>query len=296
MIGVQLARGRAISDLLGAYSIVGEGGYDVDQALRFWLWHVEELALYVGIVPIVALVVLLARAGKLPARLDEHLAATIALVVTSTLVVATFASRFAPDRIQDRYLFFLTPLLVVALLAWVELGAPRSRLALGVGALVAIGLVVAFPYVRFIGEPAKSDTLGLLPLWSVNEHLLGDSYRLTVLVGAALLVGLMVLVPARLAVAVPVAAARALRRALAARLVRAAGRASLGRGSALPGDPRRRPRLDRRRGTGGRGGRRSLDRTRRSLHREPERVLQPAGRETSTTRRRPPPAVSARPL
>ena len=204
VIGVQVARGRAISDLLGAYSIVGEGGYDIDQALRFWLWHVEELALYVGIVPVVALVVLLARAGKLPARLDEHLAATIALVVTSTLVVATFASRFAPDRIQDRYLFFLTPLLVVALLAWVELGAPRSRLALGVGALVAIGLVVAFPYVRFIGEPAKSDTLGLLPLWSVNEHLLGDSYRLTVLVAAALLVGLMVLVPARLAVAVPV--------------------------------------------------------------------------------------------
>jgi 4-amino-4-deoxy-L-arabinose transferase-like glycosyltransferase len=203
VVGAQLLRGRSLSDLLGAYSIVGEGGYDVDHALRFWLWHVEELTLYVGIVPVVALVVLLARSGRLPARLQEHVAATVALVATSTLVVATFASRFAPDRIQDRYLFFLAPLLVVALLAWVELGAPRPRIALAVGAVAAIGLVVAFPYVRFIGEPAKSDTFGLLPLWTANEHLLGDSYRLTVLAGAVLLVALMAFVPARLAVAVP---------------------------------------------------------------------------------------------
>jgi 4-amino-4-deoxy-L-arabinose transferase-like glycosyltransferase len=205
VLGVQLARGRSLSDLLGAYSVVVEGDYDVDLALRFWLWHVEELALYLGVVPVVALVVLLARGGRLPARLQEHLAATVALVVTSTLVVATFASRFAPDRIQDRYLFFLTPLLVVALLAWVELGAPRPRVALAVGAVAVTALVVAFPYVRFIGEPAKSDTFGVLPLWSANEHLLGDSYRLTVLAGTILLVALMAFVPARLAVAVPLA-------------------------------------------------------------------------------------------
>jgi 4-amino-4-deoxy-L-arabinose transferase-like glycosyltransferase len=202
-IGVQALRGRSLADLLGAYSVVGESGYDVDQALRFWLWHVEELTLYLGIVPVVALVLLLARAGRLPPRLQEHLAATVALAATSILVVATFASRFAPDRVQDRYLFFLTPLFVVALLAWAELGAPRPRIVLAAAAAAAIVLVAAFPYVRFIGEPAKSDTFGLLPLWSANEHLLGDSYRLTVLVGAVLLVGLMAFVPARLAVAVP---------------------------------------------------------------------------------------------
>ena len=49
---VQAARGQSLADLLGAYSIVGEGGYDAGHVLRFWLWHVEELDLYVGIVPV----------------------------------------------------------------------------------------------------------------------------------------------------------------------------------------------------------------------------------------------------
>ena len=200
----QVARGHSLSGLLGAYSVVGEGGYDVGSVLRFWLWHVEELALYVAVVPVVALVVLLWRASTLPARVQEHLAATVAMVATSTLVVAAFASRFAPDRVQDRYLFFLAPLLVAVLAAWVELGAPRPRVPFVVGSAVALGLVVAFPYVRFIGEPAKSDTFGLIPLWTVNEHLVGGSYRATVLLAALALVALLALVPAGRAILVPV--------------------------------------------------------------------------------------------
>ena len=151
----QLLRGGSISDLLGAYSVVGEGGYDVGQVLRFWLWHVEVVTLYVCVIPVVALVVLLFQARRLAPALQAHLAATLAIVATSTLVVAAFASRFASDRVQDRYLFFLAPLLAIVLLAWVELGAPRPVLALGVGAVLAVGLVTAFPYHRFVGEPAK---------------------------------------------------------------------------------------------------------------------------------------------
>jgi hypothetical protein len=200
----QIARGRSLSGLLGAYSVVGEGSYDLGNVLRFWLWHVEELTLYVAVVPVVALVALLWRASTLPARVQEHLAATVAMIATSTLVVAAFASRFAADRVQDRYLFFLAPLLVAVLAAWVELGAPRPLVPLAVGSAVALGLVVAFPYVRFIGEPAKSDTFGLVPLWTVNEHLVAGSYRATVLVVALALVALLALVPARWAILVPV--------------------------------------------------------------------------------------------
>jgi hypothetical protein len=199
----QLARGGSISDLLGAYSVVGEGGYDLGQVLRFWLWHIEVVTLYVCVIPVVALVVLLFQARRLPPALQAHLAATLALVATSTLVVAAFASRFASDRVQDRYLFFLAPLLVIVLLAWVELGAPRPVLALGVGAVLAVGLVTAFPYHRFVGEPAKSDTLSLIPLWTVNQYLVGNSYRLTVLLCALAFLALLVLVPARRAIAVP---------------------------------------------------------------------------------------------
>jgi len=203
VLGGQLLRGGSLSDLLGAYSVVGEGGYDAGQVLRFWLWHVEVVTLYVCVVPVVALVVLLWRARRLPPAVQEHVAATIALVATSTLVVAAFASRFASDRVQDRYLFFLAPLLVIVLLAWVELGAPRPVVPLAAGSAIAVGLVTAFPYVRFVGEPTKSDTFSLIPLWTANEHLLAGSYRITVLAVALALVGLLAFVPARNAVAVP---------------------------------------------------------------------------------------------
>ncbi len=204
LVVLQAARGRSLSDLLGAYSIVGEGGYDTGQVLRFWLWHVEELDLYVGIVPFAALVLALLVGRGLPDRLQEHVATTTALVTWSTLAVGAFASRFASDRIQDRYLFFLAPLLVVVLLAWVELGAPRPRVPTLAAAAIALGLVLVFPYVRFIGEPARSDSLGLIPLWTINEHLVAGRYWATVAVAGIAVLALYVLVPARYAVAVPI--------------------------------------------------------------------------------------------
>lgn len=205
VVAVQAARGQSPADLLGAYSIVGEGGYDTGSVLRFWLWHVEELTLYAGVVPLAALLVLVALGRNQPQRLQEHLAATVALLIWSSLAVAMFASRFASDRIQDRYLFFLVPLLVVALIAWVEVGAPRPRVATAAAALVALALPLLFPYTRFIGEPAKSDTLGLLPLWTINEHLVLGDYWVTAALAGAALVAVFLLVPRRAAVAVPLA-------------------------------------------------------------------------------------------
>ena len=146
VLGGQLARGRSLSDLLGAYSVVGEGGYDVGEVMRFWLWHIEELTLYVAVDPCRADRRRRSSGPQPGARAPRALAATLALVATTTLVVAAFASRFASDRVQDRYLFFLAPLLVIVLLGWVELGAPRPVLALVVGRSLAVGLVTAFPY------------------------------------------------------------------------------------------------------------------------------------------------------
>ena len=205
VVGGQAVRGRSPSDLLGAYSIVGDGGYDVRAIARMWLWNVEELDLYSGILPFAALFLLLALSRAMPPRVRELLAVTVSLVVWSTLAVATFASRFASERVQDRYLFFLIPLLVVTLLAWVEVGAPRPRVAATVSAAAALALALLFPFVKFIGEPARSDTLGLLQLWSINEHLVLDRYWVTVGVVGIALVALFLFVPARAAIAVPLA-------------------------------------------------------------------------------------------
>jgi hypothetical protein len=203
VVALQQARGEPLRELLGAYAVVGEGGYDAGAVARFWLWHFEELTLYVGVVPVAVLLLLLGLVRALPAPLQEHLAVTFASVVWGTLVVGAFASRFASDRIQDRYLFYLAPLLLVAVLGWIAVGAPRPPVLAAAAASIALALPLVFPYTRFIGEPAKSDTLGLIPLWTHNDRLPFGSYWATVaLVGTALL-ALFFLVPARAAIAVP---------------------------------------------------------------------------------------------
>jgi len=203
LVALQALRGQSLSELLGAYAVVGEGGYDAGDVMRFWLWHVEELTLYACVVPMVVLAILLSRVRRLPDALQEHLAATVALGFWSTLVVGAFASRFASDRIQDRYLFFLVPLLMVALVAWGELGAPRPPAITASAAAGALVLTAVFPYARFIGEPAKSDSLGLIPLWTANEYLVAGSYWATAVLSGAVVLAVSLALVRRHAILVP---------------------------------------------------------------------------------------------
>ncbi len=204
VLAAQVARGRSISGLLGAYGVVGDRSYEIGAVLRYWLWHAEEMTLYLGVVPVAATLVLLAQARKLPVRLQEHLAVTVSFSIWTTLVVAAFASEFA-DRVQERNTFAIAPLFLVALVAWVAVGSPRPWPAVAVATALAIVLVVAFPYTRFIDEPAKSDTLAILPIWSAFGHLLLDSIWFSVLLGALALATVFLLVPARWGVIVPLA-------------------------------------------------------------------------------------------
>ena len=61
--------------------------------------------------------------------MQAFVAAAVPLAVSFTVVVAAFATHFASDRIHERNLFQLTPLLFIGLLVWVrgnEGGAPRN--------------------------------------------------------------------------------------------------------------------------------------------------------------------------
>ena len=167
---VQLASRQ---ELLGAYSPVGERTYDVGEALRYLWWHVAELSLYVLVIPLAATIVLVARARSLDARLQAFLAATVSLTVCIVPVVATFASEFS-DRIEERNMFYVAPLFCIALLAWVERGAPRPRLLAAAAAVVSALLVVAIPFERFLTTSAITDTLMLLPFWSLQDRIGAD--------------------------------------------------------------------------------------------------------------------------
>lgn len=100
-------------------------------------------------------------------------------------------------------MFYVAPLLCIALLAWIERGAPRPRVLAGAAAAVSALLVVAVPFDRFLTTSAVTDTLMLLPLWSLQDHI-GESWIAVAALAAALaLAAVFLFVPRRYALTLP---------------------------------------------------------------------------------------------
>ncbi len=202
LLVAQVARGRSLPDLLGAYSVVGESDYELGEVLRYALYHVAELDLYLGVVPVAATIVLVARSRSLDRPLQALLATALAVTFWLVLVVSAFASVFA-QRIQERNLFVVVPLFLILLLAWVDRGAPRPRVVALVAAAASAALVLLIPFERFIDTSALSDTLMLLPWWSVQDHVGLEWVAELAFVLAVALAALFVLLPTRYALALP---------------------------------------------------------------------------------------------
>jgi hypothetical protein len=193
-------RGRSV---LGAYQVTTSGEYTAGTSFRWLLYHVGELSLYVGVVPLAAFVLL---AWLRPPELRAFLAATLPVTVLLVVEVAVFAS-VQVQRIEERNLFYVAPLLVIALLAWIELGCPRPPAA-SVAALSAAGLVGAVPYAGLINGNAAADTLAFLPLWTLQDTVITlDEVAAVAVLGAIVLAAAFLLVPRRFALALPAAVA-----------------------------------------------------------------------------------------
>jgi glycosyltransferase involved in cell wall biosynthesis len=168
VVAVQLARGHSAYDVLGSYSVTGSAHYSPGEVLRWLLYHVAELDLYLGVAPFAALLLLAAIGRSLDRPLRVFLAAALPLAAWLVLEVATFASTWS-DRVQERNMSYVAPLFLIALLAWIERGMPRPGKAATAVALIAAALPGALPYHSLISESAKSDTLALMPLWWLQE-------------------------------------------------------------------------------------------------------------------------------
>lgn len=204
VVAVQLARGEPFSTLLGAYAVVGEGGYDFGAVVRYFLYHVAELDLYLGVAPVAAAALVVISLRNTDPRLDAYLAVAISVSFWLLLLVATFASQFA-GRVQERNVFYLVPLVLIALLVWIERGAPRPPRATALVAVVAAALPGTLPFSRLIDFPAISETLMLLPLWElVDRGLRAGDLSVVVVPGAIAAAALILFLPRRLVLALPV--------------------------------------------------------------------------------------------
>jgi hypothetical protein len=155
------------------------------------------------VIPVAATIVLVGRARSLDAPLQALLAATVALSASFVPIVAAFASEFSGERIEERNLFYLAPLYVVTMLAWIDRGAPRPRVLAPLAAAASALVVLALPFDRFLQTSAISDTLMLLPFWSLQDRI-GSDWVTPAALGVCVALALaFLLVPRRYAIVLP---------------------------------------------------------------------------------------------
>jgi hypothetical protein len=175
-VGVQAARGHTVRGGLGSYQVIAGNNYDFG-AVRHWvLLHFAELGFSVGMLPASAFLVLLglafARDGTRSEAERAFLAVTTAAVPLIVVEVAVFASRFSL-RVEDRYMFFLAPLLFLAFALWIDRGLPRPPVLTIVAAVVPAALLFALPLGSLLNISILSDTFGFIPLLRLASKLSG---------------------------------------------------------------------------------------------------------------------------
>lgn len=170
---LELARGRGLSSGLGTYQAVTQKNYSFDAARHWILLHFAELGLSVAILPASAFLLLLGlafvRQGTRSAAERAFLAVTAAAIPWVVVEVAVFASGFSL-RIEERYMFFLAPLLFLALALWLDRGLPRPLALTLVAAAVPAALLFALPLGSLLNISILSDTFGLIPFLRLSQR------------------------------------------------------------------------------------------------------------------------------
>jgi hypothetical protein len=172
----EVASGRSLSSGLGSYQEVARGGYSFGEARHWVLLHVAELPLSVGVLPACALLLLLILALRHDGTRNEaeraFLAVSAASVAWIVVEVAVFASRFS-FRVEERYMFFLAPLLFLAFAIWLDRGLPRPPIASLIAAVVPAALLFMLPLGTLLNVSIYSDTFGLIPFLRLAEKFPG---------------------------------------------------------------------------------------------------------------------------
>src|SRR5581483_3723458 len=153
--------------------------------LRWVLYHLAGLDLSLFVLPFAALIVLTANARHLDRALRAFCAAAVPLVIWLTLQVGVFASAWSL-RIEERNLFYVSPLFLVALFAWLERGQPRPARAIVAAAVVAAALPATLPLPSLMNINAQSDTLFIQPWWYLADRVVGRGSIALVVVAVSL--------------------------------------------------------------------------------------------------------------
>jgi hypothetical protein len=204
-LGWRLAHGGHWSSGLGPYASAGTQSYAFDEIMRFVSYHFGAITLVTGVLPVCALALLVVDAALGRERSEAaraYVAITIGTIVWELAEVGAFASENA-ERLLERDIMTLAPPLFLGFALWLSRGAPRTRLAASVVAVVALVPLVTTPFSRLVGLDALPDSFSIAPLLDLEQRDPSTDIAVVVAVCAAGLAAVFVLVPRRFVAVLP---------------------------------------------------------------------------------------------
>jgi hypothetical protein len=198
---------RAVGDeaLLGGYAGVTEASYGLLESAKYVVFHAASLLILTGVFPVCAVFLLLVNGllkGESSAPARAYLSVAAPLAVWFVLQAGVFASEHV-ERLAERDLLALAPVLFLGLALWLDRGAPRSfAVASGVG-LAAAAALFALPVGRLVSHDAAPDAFTLIPLLELLQNTSSRTLEAVYYTSAGLAVLAFVLLPRRALTAVP---------------------------------------------------------------------------------------------
>ena len=173
-IALKLVQGHGLSSGLSAYSGTAQAHYSLREVARWSVLHLGELVFAVGLIPASALIVIAGMAWAAPRATQPRervfLALTLATTFWMVLLVAAFASHYSL-RIEERNLFYVEPLLLLAFVLWLDKGLPRPPRLTAAAVVAPAALLLSLPFESLFNLSLLGDTPGLIPLMRVAAHL-----------------------------------------------------------------------------------------------------------------------------
>jgi hypothetical protein len=173
-IALKLVQGHGLSSGLSAYSGTAQAHYSLREVARWSVLHLAELVFAVGLIPASALIVIAGVAWAAPRATQPRERVFLALTVATTfwmvLLVAAFASHYSL-RIEERNLFYVEPLLLLAFVLWLDKGLPRPPRLTAAAVVAPAALLLSLPFESLFNLSLLGDTPGLIPLMRVAAHL-----------------------------------------------------------------------------------------------------------------------------
>lgn len=182
---------------LGSYEVIASTSWSVGAAAKYVVYHAASLLILSGLFPVVAVALLLVRAvraGEPDPDARAYVSVASSLAVWLVVEVGIFTSHYS-DRIVERNLIGLAPVLFVGLVLWLSRGAPGTLVERAAVALVALVVLVVLPIDRYVDITGMHDAMTLVPLYKLANLTSGGTMRGVYIGVACLLAAACVLAP-----------------------------------------------------------------------------------------------------